>query len=174
MDSDNINEMYDDYYLAEFEDAIDKDFIEYIRSAAESIVKEEKLLALIKKDHIERTRKLEERKTKLATDMNAAGVVSQKFDNGLNPSVSTAMKIYKAAGVTDDMISDWYESVGLGECVKTRRSVHHQTMQASIKERLDQDKDVPPALFNVSKAPTVKLGGKSKYLNDNPVELKRD
>jgi len=146
-------------------DAFDVNSPELIRDIeleTERVVIEEAELATMDNQLKLRKSALDESKKSLAMKMIENNLQSLTFESGLAPRVKTETKVYRQAGVAEERVVEWFRDNGLGGCIK--ESVHFQTQQASIKQRLAQNESVPPELFNVQEVPAITLGGKSKFL----------
>jgi hypothetical protein len=87
-----------------------------------------------------------------------------KFDNGIliKPKVKT--RIFKAAGVDDDMLFLWLRGHGLGDIIK--EVVYHQTLTATMKEQIELGEKLDTDIFAKSDEYTTAFSGngKAKFL----------
>ena len=86
-----------------------------------------------------------------------------KFDNGLYLKPYVKTDIYRAGGVTDEVLFAWLQENGLSSIIKP--TVHYATLSATMKAELEQGHDLPE-IFNVSEKHSVKFvgNGKVKFL----------
>jgi hypothetical protein len=136
---------------------------------AERIAIEDEALTRMDRELKDRKSKLEAAKEELATLLLSNGLDAIKLSSGLNPQARVDRKIYKASGVTDEQLFEWLEAQDLGNIIKC--TVHFSTLQAAIKEHVDQGNDLPENLFLVSDKKTIRMGGKSKFLANRQAEV---
>lgn len=129
---------------------------------AEHIALEDEALVTMNKELKDRKARLDEAKEKLAEILMQAGLSSIKLESGLSPSVKINHKIFKNAGVTDDMLFDWLKINELGDIIKPY--VHFQTLQSTLKAFEDGGRELPEQMFNITNQKTVRMNGKSKFL----------
>lgn len=128
---------------------------------AEAIAVEDDELARLEADLKQRKAALDRQKEQLCELMLSAGVTSLRCENGLNPQTKVERKYFKAAGVCDEQLFAWLQSVGLGAIIKS--TVHHSTLQATVSEFVEQGGQAPEILQAVDRK-TIHMGGKSKFL----------
>ena len=86
-----------------------------------------------------------------------------KFDNGLYLKPYVRTDVFKAAGVTDEILHEWLRANNLGGIIK--ETVWWTTLSATMKAEMEQGRSLPE-IFNVANKPSVKFvgNGKVKFL----------
>ncbi|MFC1762363.1 hypothetical protein ACFL6U_09815 [Planctomycetota bacterium] len=131
-------------------------------SLAEEIAIEDDALTQLDRELKARKAKLDQAKEDLARLLMAHGVDSVKFNNGLNPQAKVTRKYFKASGVTDEQLHRWLADQGLDDII--RPSVPWQTLQATLKGHDTQGHEIPGTIIQTNDQPTIRMGGKSKFL----------
>lgn len=141
------------------------DTMAQMEELVERIAIEDDAIKQIEKDFKARKEVLQSCKTQmyhLLMNNNCAN--GHKFDNGIliKPKVKT--RIFKAAGVDDDMLFLWLRGKGLGDIIK--EVVYHQTLTATMKEQLEMGNELDTDIFNKSDEFTTAFAGngKAKFL----------
>jgi hypothetical protein len=94
--------------------------------------------------------------------MQEAGFQNVKLDSGLTPSRTYITKYFKAAGVDNEDLFDWLNSVDLGDIIKP--TVHHGTLNSALKTYVEQGKEISDTLINAVPEKGIRMNGKSKFL----------
>lgn len=114
------------------------------------------------KEHSARKEANEAMKEQLNRLLTEAGMESCKLECGLNPRAKINRRIFKATGLEDQSLFDWLRSNSLGDIIK--ETVHHGTLNSTMKDYEDQGNELPDNVFQVSVRPTITMGGKTAYL----------
>lgn len=139
-----------------------EDTTEQIREMAEGIALEMYEVENLYKEHSRRKEGLDAAKEQLNQILQEAGMESCKLACGLNPRTKTNTRIFKATGQDDQSLFDWLRNNNLGDIIK--ETVHHGTLNSTMKEYEDQGNELPESMFQVSVRPTITMGGKTAYL----------
>jgi len=131
---------------------------------AEAIVIEDEHAKSLERQLKDTKEQVDNMKTQLNELMMANNCAEgHKFDNGLflKPYVKT--DVFKAAGVTDDVLHEWLRANDLGRIIK--ETVWWTTLSATMKAEMEQGRSLPE-IFLVANRPTVKFvgNGKVKFL----------
>ncbi len=114
------------------------------------------------KEHSRRKEAVDAAKEQLNRLLTEAGMESCKLECGLNPQAKINRRIFKASGLDDQSLHDWLRSMALGDIIK--ETVHHGTLNSTMKEWEDAGNKLPENTFQVSVRPTITMGGKTAYL----------
>jgi len=131
---------------------------------AEAIAFEDEKAKALDKQLKDTKEQLDNMKTQLNELMMANNCAEgHKFDNGLYLKPYVRTDVFKAAGVTDEILHEWLRSHDLGGIIK--ETVWWITLSATMKAEMEQGRDLPE-IFNVATKPSVKFvgNGKVKFL----------
>jgi len=131
-------------------------------SLAEEIAIEDDALTQLDRELKTRKAKLDQAKEDLARLLMSNGLDSVKLSNGLNPQAKVVRKFFKAAGVSDEQLHRWLADQGIDDII--RPYVPWQTLQATLKDHETQGHEIPGAIIQTKDQPTIRMGGKSKFL----------
>jgi hypothetical protein len=98
----------------------------------------------------------------LAQYLQSKGLSGCSLPCGLNPKVSKKLEFYKASGVGDDEVCQFFRDNERPDLVKT--SVHFKAMQSALAEMKDRGEEVPSKLFTTREKLSIKMLGRSKFL----------
>lgn len=143
-------------------EADSKDTVAQIDEFAQGVCLEMEAVEQLYKEHSRRKEALDAAKEQLNRILTEAGMESCKLECGLNPRTKTNRRIFKAKGVDDDQLFDWLRGKDLGDIIKP--TVHHGTLNSTMKEYEQQGNELPESVFNVSVRPTITMGGKTAFL----------
>jgi hypothetical protein len=132
-----------------------------IAELAERIVYLEEEIGSIDKEQVKRKESLLGLKASLAELLVQNGMESCKLENGLNPKHKTVVKVFKGAGVTDDVLFSWLNEHNLEGIIKP--TVHWGTLNKTMLEWAGEGNELPE-IFNMQSTPSVTMYGKSKFL----------
>lgn len=131
---------------------------EGIKELAESIVLAEARIDELKK---ETTAK----RSELITLMQQTGQTAVTLDSGLSPKLEIKQRFSRKKQISQDQVFSWLRDNGLEGII--RPAVHAGTLQTTLEEFSSQGGAVPEAIFNSYEQPTIRMNGKTKFLNAN-------
>ena len=148
----------EDNVAAMFEDS---SATEQISEMAEEVVLLEELIQNTEREQVKRREQLALSKTDLSNLLTQNGMESCKLESGLNPKAKIAVRVFKAAGVSDEELFGWLNDNDLAGIIKP--TVHWGTLNKTLLAFEDEGHGLP-GIFNKSETPTVTMYGKSKFL----------
>ena len=128
-----------------------------VKELAESIVLEEARVENIKKE-------VTAKRDQLICLMQQAGLASVKLDSGLAPKLEVRQRFSRRKDVSETEVFRWLAANGLADII--RPAVHPGTLQKALEEHAGQQGDVPQDIFNSFEQPTIRMNGKTKFLNN--------
>lgn len=144
--------------------------METMSELAEAIAIEDDHCKRIEKELKDRKEQLDNMKTQINELMMANNCANgHKFDNGLFLKPYIRTDVFKAAGVTDEILHEWLRANDLGGIIK--ETVWWTTLSATMKAEMEQGRSLPE-IFNVANKPSVKFtgNGKVKFLAKKEAE----
>jgi hypothetical protein len=145
-----------------FSGETDKNSMTIIKELSELVCDEDAACAADKKALTDRQDKLKSLKIKLYDEMQEAGFMNVKLDNGLTPSRKLETKYFKAGGVDNEELFEWLIAISLGDIIKP--TVHHGTLNSALKSHVEQGYEINELLINAVPEKGIRMNGKSKYL----------
>ena len=143
-------------------DGDNTDTMAQIDEQAQAVCLEMGAVESLYKEHSRRKDALDAAKEQLNQMLTENGMESCKLECGLNPRAKTNVRIFKASGVDDKRLFDWLRGKDLGDIIK--ETVHHGTLNSTMKEFEDQGNELPESVFQISVRPTITMGGKTAFL----------
>lgn len=152
-----MSEEQDDMFASDSTDTIAQ-----IDEFAQGVCIEMGAVADLEREFKDRKAALDSAKEQLNQMLTEAGMESCKLECGLNPRAKINKRIFKAKGVDDSQLFGWLRAKDLGDIIK--ETVHHGTLNSTMKEFEDAGNELPESIFNISLRPTITMGGKSAFL----------
>ena len=128
-----------------------------VKELAESIVLEEAKIEKTKKE-------VTAKRDQLICLMQQAGLESIKLDSGLAPKLEVRQRFSRRKDIDERELFRWLAANGLADII--RPAVHPGTLQKALEEHAGQQGDVPQDIFNSFEQPSIRMNGKTKFLNN--------